>query len=165
MLSAMRGRTPAPLFDPSSLAEVEVCTLSGKRPGAMCSTRRREHFRARAGASESCDNALGGAGDAQGRRSGRPLRRPLQIVEQYPLESGLGRARLGRSPAASARELSATQQRNRAAARHLPRDEQASRSIRTAASQEIVLSAAATPSACASSSTPSRRASSAHPSD
>jgi len=44
MSSAMRGRVPSPLVDRSGLIEVEVCTLSGERPGEHCEHRKRELF-------------------------------------------------------------------------------------------------------------------------
>jgi penicillin-binding protein 1C len=45
MLAAMRGRSPAPLVDRSSLVDVEVCALSGERPTAACHHRVHELFR------------------------------------------------------------------------------------------------------------------------
>lgn len=45
MLAAMRGRTPAPLTDYTGLVDVEVCTLSGARPGPGCTHRTHEWFR------------------------------------------------------------------------------------------------------------------------
>ncbi|HEX7672186.1 MAG TPA: transglycosylase domain-containing protein, partial [Polyangiaceae bacterium] len=47
MLAAMRGRKPAPLVDRSGLVDVEVCTLSGDKPGPGCTHRTRELFRPR----------------------------------------------------------------------------------------------------------------------
>lgn len=44
MLAAMRGRTPAPLVDRSTLVEAEVCSLSGELPGDQCTHRHRELF-------------------------------------------------------------------------------------------------------------------------
>jgi penicillin-binding protein 1C len=44
MLAAMRGRQPAPLVDRSGLVAVEVCALSGERPGDECTHRHRELF-------------------------------------------------------------------------------------------------------------------------
>jgi penicillin-binding protein 1C len=47
MLAAMRGRTPAPLVDTSGLVDVEVCALSGEKPGPGCTHRTHELFRPR----------------------------------------------------------------------------------------------------------------------
>jgi penicillin-binding protein 1C len=45
MLAAMRGRAPAPLVDHAGLVDVEVCALSGERPGPGCTHRTHELFR------------------------------------------------------------------------------------------------------------------------
>ncbi|HVW23822.1 MAG TPA: penicillin-binding protein 1C [Polyangiaceae bacterium] len=45
MLAAMRGREPAPLVDREGLVDVEVCALSGERPGPGCTHRVHELFR------------------------------------------------------------------------------------------------------------------------
>jgi penicillin-binding protein 1C len=96
MLSAMRGRTPAPLFDASALSEVEVCTLSGKLPGAACQHRRREHFVRGREPSETCDVHVSVRVDAQGREVGERCAGSLQVLEQYPLEFRAWAERAGR---------------------------------------------------------------------
>ena len=45
MLAAMRGRVPVPLVDWEGLVDVEVCALSGARPGPHCTHRTHELFR------------------------------------------------------------------------------------------------------------------------
>ena len=45
MLAAMRGRKPAPLVNREGLVDVEVCALSGERPGPDCAHRVHELFR------------------------------------------------------------------------------------------------------------------------
>lgn len=44
MVAAMRGRTPEPLVDANASVEVEVCALSGARPGPACPHRIRDRF-------------------------------------------------------------------------------------------------------------------------
>src|SRR6185295_16533266 len=45
LLAAMRGRAPAPLVDRTGLVDVELCALSGQRPGAGCTHRVHELMR------------------------------------------------------------------------------------------------------------------------
>lgn len=86
MLAAMRDRTPAPLFDPSTLAEVEVCSASGKRPTSACQHRRRERFARGDEPRESCDLHVFAHVDADGREQAARCGGRLAIKEQYPLE-------------------------------------------------------------------------------
>ena len=86
MLAAMRGRTPAPLFDPALLSEVEVCTLSGKRPQAACPHRRLEHFARGHEPSESCDIHVLAHVDSQGRETRARCGSSSRLLERYPLE-------------------------------------------------------------------------------
>ena len=86
MLAAMRGRTPAPLFDPALLSEVEVCTLSGKRPQVACPHRRREHFARGHEPSESCDIHVLAHVDSQGRETRARCGSSSRLLERYPLE-------------------------------------------------------------------------------
>jgi penicillin-binding protein 1C len=147
MLSAMRGRTPAPLFDPSELAEVEVCTLSGKRPGAACEHRRREHFVRGHEPSESCDMHLAVRMDGQGREVAARCGGSLQIVEQYPLEFRAWAERAGRPLAGSKRSASCPPPITEVAPPRVtfPRDEQGfALDPDGPPRQEIVLSAVAT---------------------
>lgn len=86
MLAAMRGRTPAPLFDASSLSEVEVCTLSGELPGKACPHRRSEHFVRGREPHQSCDIHVLGHVDAQGRETAARCSATTRTLERYPLE-------------------------------------------------------------------------------
>jgi penicillin-binding protein 1C len=54
MLAAMRGREPAPLVDRTGLVEIEVCALSGARPGPGCTHRVRELFRPEQAPRDEC---------------------------------------------------------------------------------------------------------------
>jgi penicillin-binding protein 1C len=86
MLAAMRGRTPAPLFDAALLSEAAVCTLSGKRPGSACPHRRVEHFARGHEPSETCDMHVLAHVDAQGRESAARCGKQTQLRERYPVE-------------------------------------------------------------------------------
>ena len=86
MLTAMRGRTPAPLFDASALTEADVCTLSGKLPGPACEHRRRERFARGYVPTESCDLHVLAHVDAQGRETAARCGKGVRILERYPLE-------------------------------------------------------------------------------
>jgi len=86
MLAAMRGRTPAPLYDASLLSEVAVCTLSGQRPGAVCPHRRLERFARGHEPGESCDIHVLGHVDAQGRESAARCGTQTRLLERYPAE-------------------------------------------------------------------------------
>jgi penicillin-binding protein 1C len=86
MLAAMRGRTPAPLFDRASLSEVEVCTLSGQLPGRACQHRRLEHFARGHEPRASCDIHVLSHVDAQGRESAARCGSATRLLERYPLE-------------------------------------------------------------------------------
>jgi len=86
MLAAMRGRTPAPLFDASILAEAEVCTLSGQRPNPSCPHRRREHFVRGHEPRETCDIHVQAHVDAQGRETAARCGFATRTLERYPLE-------------------------------------------------------------------------------
>ncbi len=106
MLTAMRGRTPASLFDASALSEAEVCTLSGKVPGPACEHRRREHFARGHEPTERCDLHVLAHVDGQGRETAASCGRATQILERYPLEfqawaERAGRPILGRHVSAS----------------------------------------------------------------
>ncbi len=86
-LAAMRGRTPAPLFDPALLTSADVCTLSGKQPSDACQERRRElfvrgtepaeacgvHVRARCGTAERTLERYTSAYLGWARSAGRPI--------------------------------------------------------------------------------------------
>lgn len=85
MLAAMQGRTPAPLVA-AALGEAEVCTLSGKRPGAACPHRRLEHFARGHEPSETCDMHVLSHLDAAGRESAARCGRTTRVLERYPLE-------------------------------------------------------------------------------
>jgi penicillin-binding protein 1C len=85
MLAAMRGRSPAPLLA-AALSEAEVCTLSGKRPGAACQHRRLEHFVRGREPSESCDMHVLVHLDAAGRESSARCGSATRVRERYPLE-------------------------------------------------------------------------------
>jgi penicillin-binding protein 1C len=88
MLAAMRGRAPAPLVDRSGLVEVEVCALSGERPGDDCNHRHRELFVPGSEPHATCtmhervfvDRELGGRST-----SGCPGAE-LRTFERYPAE-------------------------------------------------------------------------------
>ncbi len=54
MLAAMRGRVPGPLVDLDGLVSVEVCALSGERPGPACDHREQELFVAGTEPHERC---------------------------------------------------------------------------------------------------------------
>lgn len=86
MLAAMRGRTPAPLFDAALLSEVTVCTLSGKRPGAACPHRRLERFARGHEPDGSCDIHVLAHVDAQGRESAARCGTTTRVLERYPAE-------------------------------------------------------------------------------
>jgi penicillin-binding protein 1C len=85
MLAAMRGRMPAPLFDRALLSEMPVCTLSGKRPGAVCPHRRLERFARGHEPGESCDIHVLGHLDAAGRESAARCGHKTQVLERYPI--------------------------------------------------------------------------------
>ena len=85
MLAAMRGRSPAPLIA-QTLSAAEVCTLSGKRPGAACQYRRLEHFGRGREPSESCDMHVLVHLDAAGRESAARCSTGTRVLERYPLE-------------------------------------------------------------------------------
>lgn len=84
MLAAMRGREPQPLFDASLLHEVEVCTLSGKLPGAACQHVRREHFVRGTDPTEACDMHVVAHVDAQGREVAARCSSSTRVLERYP---------------------------------------------------------------------------------
>jgi len=86
MLAAMRGRTPAPLFDAASLSKVEVCTLSGQLPGRACQHRRLEHFARGHEPRESCDIHVLSHLDQLGRESAARCGSTTRTLERYPLE-------------------------------------------------------------------------------
>jgi penicillin-binding protein 1C len=86
MLAAMRGRSPAPLFDAATLSEVEVCTLSGQLPGRACPHRRAEHFARGHEPSVTCDIHVLSQVDAQGRESAARCGSSTRTLERYPLE-------------------------------------------------------------------------------
>jgi penicillin-binding protein 1C len=96
MLAAMRGRTPAPLFDRALLSDVTVCTLSGKRPEAVCPHRRLERFARGHEPSEACDIHVLGHVDAQGRESAARCGTKTQLFERYPVEFRAWAAQAGR---------------------------------------------------------------------
>jgi penicillin-binding protein 1C len=84
MLAAMRGREPEPLFDASLLSEVEVCTLSGKRPGVACEHMRRERFVRGSEPAEACDMHVLAQVDAQGREVAARCGVGTRVLERYP---------------------------------------------------------------------------------
>jgi penicillin-binding protein 1C len=86
MQAAMRGRTPAPLFDAATLAAVEVCTLSGKLPSRACPHRRLEHFARGHAPRESCDIHVLSHVDALGRETAARCGSATRTLERYPLE-------------------------------------------------------------------------------
>jgi penicillin-binding protein 1C len=86
MLAAMRGRTPAPLFDRALLADVTVCTLSGKRPGAVCPHRRLERFARGHEPQEICDIHVLAHVDVQGRESAPRCGARTERLERYPVQ-------------------------------------------------------------------------------
>ncbi len=96
MLTAMHGRTPAPLFDAAALSEAEVCTLSGKLPGPACEHRRREHFAHGHEPTEHCDLHVLAHVDAQGRETAARCGRSTRILERYPLQFRAWAERAGR---------------------------------------------------------------------
>ncbi len=96
MLTAMRGRTPAPLFDASALTDADVCTLSGKLPGPACEHRRHEHFVRGHEPTERCDVHVLAHVDAQGRETAARCGGSVRILERYPLEFLAWAERAGR---------------------------------------------------------------------
>lgn len=86
MLAAMRGRTPAPLFDSTLLAEAEVCTLSGRLPGAACQHRRREHFVRGHEPHDSCDLHVLAHLDSAGREQAARCGGTERVLENYSAE-------------------------------------------------------------------------------
>jgi penicillin-binding protein 1C len=85
MLAAMRGRTPRPLFDTAQLEEVEVCALSGKRPGAACPHVRRERSVRGHEPAEVCDMHVRVSVDAEGREVASRCGQATRVLERYPL--------------------------------------------------------------------------------
>jgi penicillin-binding protein 1C len=83
LLAAMRGRSAAPLFDRSLLSEVEVCTLSGKRPSQACPHRRRESFARGHEQHESCDVHVLAHVDAAGREQHARCGGIERVLERY----------------------------------------------------------------------------------
>ncbi len=55
MLAALKGKPVRPFIRPEGLVEVEVCALSGLRPGPHCPHRRKELFIAGTEPQEECD--------------------------------------------------------------------------------------------------------------
>ncbi|HYQ17669.1 MAG TPA: penicillin-binding protein 1C, partial [Polyangiaceae bacterium] len=96
MLSAMRGRTPAPLFDASALSEVEVCTLSGKRPTEACQHRRLERFERGREPRESCELHVVAHVDDSGREQDARCGGERRVLERYPSEFRQWAERAGR---------------------------------------------------------------------
>jgi penicillin-binding protein 1C len=96
MLAAMKGRPTPPLFDASLLAEVEVCTLSGKRPTSACAHRRRERFVRGAEPADGCDLHVTVHVDPQGREQHARCGGELRVLERYPLELRAWAERAGR---------------------------------------------------------------------
>jgi penicillin-binding protein 1C len=96
MLTAMRGRTPAPLFDAAALSEADVCTLSGKLPGPACEHHRRERFTRGHAPTEICDMHVLARVDAQGRETAARCGGAVRILERYPLEFRAWAERAGR---------------------------------------------------------------------
>ncbi len=71
MMAAMRKRSPAPLRESSTLIDVEICPLSGERPGPHCRHRSRERFAAGRAPSTTCSMHVSVAIDAStGLRAG-----------------------------------------------------------------------------------------------
>jgi penicillin-binding protein 1C len=83
MLAAMRGREPAALVDRNGLIEIEICALSGKRPGHHCPHRTRELFAAGDVPATSCDVHVELAVDPEnGLLAGPGCKRPeLRVFE------------------------------------------------------------------------------------
>lgn len=96
MLAAMRGKTPAPLWDREMLAHAEVCTLSGKRPGEACRQRRRESFTRGHEPSESCDMHVLARLDSAGREQAERCGGEAQVRERYPAAYASWAAQAGR---------------------------------------------------------------------
>lgn len=86
MLAAMRGRTPRPLLDASQLEDVEVCALSGMRPGAACPHVRRERSARGRAPAETCDMHVRVPVDAEGREVASRCSSATRVLERYPLE-------------------------------------------------------------------------------
>jgi penicillin-binding protein 1C len=86
MLAAMRGRSPAPLFDADALAHVEVCALSGKLPGPACHVRRRESFVRGGEPFDGCAMHVVAHVDSAGREQAARCGGEQRVLERYPAE-------------------------------------------------------------------------------
>jgi penicillin-binding protein 1C len=89
MLAAMRGKEPAPLIDAADLVEVEVCALSGGRPGPHCTHRVHELFSVGQVPEHECSMHVRVAIDAEsGLRAGPACRGHAEqrVFERYPME-------------------------------------------------------------------------------
>ncbi|HVY27812.1 MAG TPA: penicillin-binding protein 1C [Polyangiaceae bacterium] len=125
MLAAMRGREPKPLFDASLLSVLEVCTLSGKRPGAACEHVRRERFVRGSEPAEACDMHALAQVDAQGREVAARCGVGTRILERYPDTLRTWAEAAGRPLAGRAVSATCPPERDRSAPRvTFPRDGQ-----------------------------------------
>lgn len=86
MLAAMRDRRPAPLVPQGLLSRAEVCTLSGKAPGAACLQRRRESFVPGHEPRQTCDLHVERWVDAHGREVDARCSGSRRVFEIYPVE-------------------------------------------------------------------------------
>jgi penicillin-binding protein 1C len=146
MLAAMRGRTPAPLYEPGHLSAVEVCTLSGQLPGHACPHRRLEHFARGHEPRETCDMHVLANVDGQGRETAARCATATRTLERYPLEFREWAQLAGRPLAGANVSESCPPEAAAADAPHVtfPRDAQTFAIDPDGPSrQEIVLSAAA----------------------
>ena len=147
MLAAMRGREPAPLVDVDSLAEVEICAESGRRPTAACSHRRRERFVHGGEPTQTCELHVLAHVDASGNEQDGRCGGEARVLEQYPLEFQAWAHRAGR-PLLGAHVSASCPPRAAEVATELrvtyPRDGQSfSLDAEGPSRQEIVLSAVA----------------------
>jgi penicillin-binding protein 1C len=85
MTAAMRGMTPRPLVSAEGLVAVEVCALSGARPGPACAHRALEHFEPGHGPNETCAlHELVAVDPSNGLRAGPTCRdAELRPFERY----------------------------------------------------------------------------------
>jgi len=97
MLAAMRGRAPQPLLT-RPLAQVEICTLSGKRAGPHCRHRMVERFAPSRVVSTTCDMHVQVSIDPEsGLRASEPCPRTERVVrEVYPPRFARWAANAGR---------------------------------------------------------------------
>lgn len=86
MLGAMRGRAAAPLVARELLAEVDVCTLSGKLPGEVCAHRRRESFVRGQEPHDRCAIHVAAHVDDAGREQAARCGGSERVLERYPAE-------------------------------------------------------------------------------